>query len=209
MEIMRTANAGILLRLDNASILLDGVCREVDPYLDTPLWVKEQLLAQLPDAVCFTHCHKDHFDRDFVRQAACHVLGPEGVGSCNSAQVGGVHIQGITTRHIGAAGADTKHMSFVIQGTQCVWFLGDASPLQWKGRDDLPKPDVVIAPYAYFTTPKGWECLRSFGAKTNVLVHMPLREHDPAGLWAAVESTVRVAPEWAPLHLELGQRVVL
>lgn len=210
MEIMRTANAGVLLRLDNASILLDGVCQEVSPYLATPLWVKEQLLTQLPDAVCFTHCHKDHFDRDYARKYTSltgrSILGPEGVGAQTTCRVQDVEIRGITTRHIGAANATIGHWSYVIQGSKCVWFLGDASPLQWKGSVDLPKPDVVLAPYAYFVTEKGWQCLRSFGAQRNVLLHMPLRDNDPSELWPAVDS---IAAGSAPIHLELGQRVVL
>lgn len=210
MEIMRTANAGILLRLDNASILLDGVCREVSPYPATPLWIREQLDLQLPDALCFTHCHKDHFDREFaqnyVRKSGRPVIGPEGVGTVDCGKIGNVQIQGITTRHIGAAGADTKHMSFVICGTKCVWFLGDASPLQWKGSTGLPKPDVVLAPYAYFTTSKGFACLQSFGAAVNVLLHMPMRAQDTLGLWDAVEATVGTGNLISP---NIGETVVI
>jgi len=210
---MRTANAGVLLRLDGASILLDGVCREVDPYPATPLWIKEQLLSQLPDAVCFTHLHKDHFDRDFARtytdRTGRAILGPEGVGTADHCQVGSVQILGVPTRHIGAAGAATKHMSFVLTGSKCIWFLGDASPLQWKGNVELPKPDVVMAPYAYFTTQKGWSCLRSFGAAANVLLHMPTRENDTLGLWPAIDSVVGASSGSTPIHLDVGQRVTL
>ena len=36
MRVKRTANAGVLLELDGARILLDGVCGEIKPYLPTP-----------------------------------------------------------------------------------------------------------------------------------------------------------------------------
>ena len=62
MELRRTANAGILLRLDDKEILLDGVCREVKPYSATPQLELDRLMARWPDAVAFTHTHEDHFD---------------------------------------------------------------------------------------------------------------------------------------------------
>ena len=43
MELRRTANAGVLLKLDDVEILLDGVCQEVKPYLATPPAEKEKL----------------------------------------------------------------------------------------------------------------------------------------------------------------------
>ena len=36
MEIRRTANAGVLLKLDGVRILLDGLCDRVEGYLPTP-----------------------------------------------------------------------------------------------------------------------------------------------------------------------------
>ena len=51
MKIRRTANAGVLLKLDGVTILMDGVCREVKPYPATPPEVKEELRASMPDAV--------------------------------------------------------------------------------------------------------------------------------------------------------------
>ena len=45
MQIRRTANAGVLLTLDNVSILLDGVCRVYSPYLAPPPAVLEELAA--------------------------------------------------------------------------------------------------------------------------------------------------------------------
>ena len=47
MELVRTANAGILLKLDGKTILLDGVCREVKPYPATPPKLREQLVDVL------------------------------------------------------------------------------------------------------------------------------------------------------------------
>lgn len=199
MKITRTANAGVLLELDGATILLDGVCREVKPYPATPPGVKQMLLDNPPDVVAFTHCHKDHYDpayaAEYIRQTGRAVLAPEGVrgGSLDMQTVGNVRVLPVPCRHIGAAGKDTAHTGFVIVGSRCVWFTGDSSPSQWKAREDLPKPDVLIVPYAYCNTPSSWAFTKSLGAQV-VLLHMPDRAEDTVGLWTAVESAIGADP---------------
>ena len=196
MEIRRTANAGVLLKLDGVTILMDGVCREVKPYPATPPEERETLSACWPDVVAFTHAHKDHYDPGFAaayqKQTSGVILGPEDLPACKASvqpqTVGGVTVTPIASRHIGAAGKTTPHMSFVVSGSKTVWFLGDSSPQQWKGRPDLPSPDVLLVPYAYCNTPSSWATTKSFGAKAVMLLHMPSREEDTIGLWPAVES---------------------
>ena len=196
MEIRRTANAGVLLTLDGVSILMDGVCREVKPYPVTPPEERDALSKSWPDVVAFTHAHKDHYDPGyaaaFQRQTGGVILGPEDLPGCKAfAQqqtVGSVTVIPVSSRHIGAAGKTTSHMSFILSGSKTVWFMGDSSPMQWKGRTDLPRPDVVIVPYAYCNTPSSWVATKSFGAEYVILLHMPNREDDNIGLWAAVEA---------------------
>ena len=154
MDIKRTANAGVLLQLDGVRILLDGVCREEFPYLGTPETERSELLQNPPDGLLLTHGHADHYDPSFVsaylQKAAGPVLGPADIPFCTgqSGHVGQARITALPSRHIGKT-APMEHLSFILEGSTCVWFLGDASPLQWRGREDLPKPDVLIAPYAY------------------------------------------------------------
>ena len=198
MELRRTANAGVLLKLDGVSILLDGVCREVSPYPATPPEERSLLTSCFPDIVAFTHAHKDHYDpvyaAQYQKQTNGVVLGPAGLvgvrGSMEKLSVGGVTVTPVPSRHIGAAGKDTPHASFIIEGTKTVWFLGDASPSQWKGRRELPAPDVLIVPYAYANTAASWALSKSLGAKEIVLLHMPQQQKDVLGLWEAVQSTV-------------------
>ena len=66
--------------------------------------------------------------------------------------------------------------------------MGDAAPLQWKNRTDLPKPDVLIAPYAYGNTKAVWEMSCSL-AKNVVLLHLPDEEKDLYHLWEGVKAT--------------------
>lgn len=214
MEIRRTANAGVLLKLDGVTILLDGVCREVKPYLATPPEERALLIESWPDVIAFTHAHKDHYDPAFAaayqRQTNGVILGPADLPGAATSQrecvAGGVRVLPVESRHIGAAGKTTSHLSFIIQGSACVWFLGDATPLQWKNRQDLPAPDVLIVPYAYAVTATGWEIAKSLGAKQIVLLHMPHRRDDIGGLWEAVEATV---PEGS-IHIpEVGETLCL
>lgn len=195
MKIRRTANAGVLLELDGVSILLDGVCREVKPYPATPPEERAALCACLPDVVAFTHSHKDHYDSafafEFVKQTGGVILGPQGLPgvqvTMDALQVGGVSIKPVPSRHIGAAGKTIPHASFVIQGSSCVWFLGDSSPFEWRDREDLPQPDVLIVPYAYAATETGWQITKGLNSKAVVLLHLPERAADTLGLRAAVE----------------------
>ena len=193
MILKRTANAGVLLELDGKRILMDGVCREVHPYPATPPEIRSQLADMALDAVLVTHRHADHYDgpfvSDYAEKAAGPVLGPADIPFCGSdaGNVGSVRITTVVSRHIGKT-EPMGHMSFVVEGSRCVWFLGDASPLLWKNRADLPKPDVMIVPYAYGMG-SGWEICKSLGAEVVVLLHLPPREDDPYGLWAAVEAT--------------------
>ena len=195
MEIKRTANAGVLLRLDGKQLLLDGVCSEVKPYLATPEQLRQQLLDTALDVVAFTHAHRDHYDPVFVseylQKAAGPILGPADIPFTSSTEqtVGNVKVMPIPSRHLGKAD-EVQHVSYIIRGSHCVWFLGDASPLQWKGRQDLPKPDVLIAPFAYATC-GGWDITCRLDPRAFVLVHLPRQEEDPHGLWQQVKRAVR------------------
>ena len=190
MYITRTANAGVLLELDGCKILLDGVCQEVVPYLATPDSVKQMLYKSCPDLVAVTHRHEDHcdlgFEQWFYSKTGKAVMEPEtGEAHC---QCSGVSITAVPSRHIGKQ--DCSHVSYIIEGSSCIWFMGDAAPTQWKNRTDLPKPDVLIAPYAYANTGASWSLVQSLSPKTVILVHLPLPEKDIYGLRQAVLQTV-------------------
>ena len=60
MEIQRTANAGVLLKLDGVSILLDGLSDRIEPYVETPAAMAKALQKDPPDLLVFTHNHGDH-----------------------------------------------------------------------------------------------------------------------------------------------------
>lgn len=189
MEIRRTANAGVLINADGVSILLDGVCKKIAPYEETPESIGKELRESFPDIVAFTHIHGDHFDREYAElykeKTLRSFLGPESFLFKSFGEVG---ITGISTRHIGKF--DIRHTSFIIEGSKTVWFMGDASPLDFKGRTDLPAPDAVVVPFAYANTDSAWKITKSFSAEKIIIVHMPERENDIYGIWDAVENTI-------------------
>jgi L-ascorbate metabolism protein UlaG (beta-lactamase superfamily) len=191
MEIQRTANAGALLRLDGVTILLDGLCDGIDVYLPTPPAIADSLQVNLPDVLAFTHNHPDHYSEALLlpyrKQNLRPIFGPEYL-PMQTMRVGEISITAVPSRHIGKTEPGLSHHSLIIKGSKCVWFMGDAAPLQWKDRTDLPKADVLIAPFAYANTRSAWELACRLADKV-VLLHLPERTNDPYGLWQAVEST--------------------
>lgn len=215
MELRRTANAGVLLKLDGVSILLDGVCREVKPYLATPSEEREKLTGQWPQVVCFSHAHKDHYDpayaAAFQASASGVLLGPESLPGCKPsmkpAKVGGVTVTPVATRHIGAAGKTTEHVSFLIEGSKTVWFMADASPMQFRQSGLDPRPDVLIVPYAYCLTREAWELTQTWDPGCLVLLHMPDQNDDPIGLWCEVKKVIGAEPGVKLHHLDISQTI--
>lgn len=213
MELKRTANAGVLLQLDGVRILLDGVCSEVKPYCATPSALRDTLLQDPPDAVAFTHTHPDHYDRLFVceysQKSAGPVLGPADVpnGTNEPVSIGSVRIIPVQSRHLGKT-EPIEHLSYILQGSRTVWFMGDAACDGWLDRSDLPKPDVLIAPYS-FAMGRGWEITKALKPHLVVLLHLPERRSDPYGLWESVEKTLAGAAQPAVLTPDMAQSVYL
>jgi len=188
MKIWRTANAGVLLDIDGVRILIDGVCQKLYPYEATTADIRNELCVNLPDVLLYTHYHDDHYDKTYANiyksKTLRSVYGPE-FALC--VDFGGVKIKGVPTRHIGKS--DFEHASYIIEGTKCVWFMGDASPLDAKKISGEKSPDVIIVPYAYVTTKTAWEFTKSLNCEKIILVHMPPIKDDSYGLWEQMEDT--------------------
>lgn len=204
MRWTRTANAGGLLEADGRRVLLDGVCQGLDGYEGTPPGLLERLLETKLDLIAFTHSHRDHFLAPFVRCYLRRWPGTPVAGPADLVQalapypvteepvnLGDLQIRPVATRHIGAAFRTVPHFSFVLRTSgACLWFTGDAAPTQRVSPEALPRPDVLLAPFAYAATEAGWRAAELTGAKELVLLHMPRRVKDPAGLWPAVEAVL-------------------
>ena len=211
MEIQRTANAGVCLKMDGVSILLDGLVDRVEGYLPTPAAMADQLLADMPDALVFTHYHPDHCSEALLlpyrKQNLRPIYGPESLYR-GVIRVGDVTITPVESRHIGKTEPGLQHVSYILQGSKCIWFFGDAAPLQWQKHTDLPRPDVLIAPFAYANTKAAWDFTCSL-AKNVVLLHLPERTKDPYGLWESVDAATAQNTSvnlWIP---QMGETIVI
>lgn len=210
MEIQRTCNAGVLVKLDGVSILLDGLCAGVEGYLPTPTTLAESLLDTPPDLLVFTHSHPDHYSGalllPYKTQKLRPIFGPESLHE-KKVRVGEVTVTAVETRHLGKTEPNLSHHSFVIEGSRCLWFMGDASPLQMKKLAAFPKPDVLIVPYAYANTDSSWELTKAVCSGTVVLLHLPEKDGDPACLWQQVKTvTAGESCLWIP---EIGENHIL
>lgn len=200
--------------MDGVSILMDGVCREVFPYLATPHAEKEALLKCPPDVMVITHDHADHFDPDYAAkfsQAGGVIFGLRDISGGvvqNEIMIKDVKITAVASRHIGTEFKDTPHQSYIIQGSRCIWFLGDAAPQQWHMRLDLPKPDVLIVPFAYLIG-NGWKISQELGAEHVVLVHMPDKSADPYGIWPAIAVDSKKVSNTSVVVPEIGEDIFI
>jgi L-ascorbate metabolism protein UlaG (beta-lactamase superfamily) len=74
IQVTLTANAGVLLRVQDTTILLDALFGDADTAYCAPSpAAKEKMLCGEPpfenvDYVMFTHLHRDHFSEEFTRE---------------------------------------------------------------------------------------------------------------------------------------------
>ncbi len=207
LTVTRTANAGVLLEIDGKSILLDGVCEPLPPYLGTPDTLKDTLTQKMPDALAFTHEHPDHYDASYAKlykeKTLRSVYGPESLPFYELGN--GICVSLYKTRHLGKT--DIPHVSYVIKGSCTVYFMGDASPLFLPKMAVDSKPDLLIVPFSYAITPQAWRMTKESGAQKILLLHMPPKEDDREGLWSMLENTVR--GDDSLFSLNIGEKISL
>ncbi len=213
MKIQRVSGAGVLIELDGVRLLLDGFCDGEGPYVGTPGHLAGSLLSDPPQVLAFTHIHADHFSgplaETYHKQTLRPILGPENLPCetvCRGVAAGQVSIRPVKSRHIGKEYQHVPHCSFEIRGSRNIWFMGDATPAQWRGLQE--HANVIVAPFAYALSDSAWKMTCSLAEKV-VLVHMPLRENDPDGLWPQVEAVTGRYCSEKLLIPDLGQIIEL
>lgn len=221
VQIQRTSNAGVLVTLDGVLLLLDGVCQGYSLYLAPPPAMIEELEACPPDALAFTHGHPDHFEAGFAtrfyEKTRRPVLGTEGVAqqlpgvpvTLGAAEAGGVRVTPIPSRHLGAEWRNYPHVSYLLEGTRSIFYVGDATPACWKDSVFQLQPDVLIAPYPYVTTRLGRQVVERFAPKILVVVHMPATDNDPSGIWPMVQLGITVCRDTPVYVPDIGGKVFL
>ena len=187
----------LMARFNGSSLLID--CGE-----GTQIAIKEKGWSFKPiDVICFTHYHGDHFDKSFAELYKNREFGSVFCGPELSFKIGvkNLKITPIKTRHIGKYVID--HSSYIIEGSKTILFLGDASPNEFKNREDLPKLDLIIAPFAYALTSSAINITNSLNAKNVIITHLPQKELDEFGIREAVAKALTQNDNWQTS--ELGQ----
>ena len=211
----------MLVALDSVILLLDGVCQGYSLYLAPPPAIIQGLDHRPPDMLAYTHSHPDHFEPGFAARfyEKTHrpILGTAGVAELlpgipveqGSAIVGGVRVTPVPSRHLGAEWRNYPHVSYLLEGSKRIFYVGDATPACWKESVFGLRPDVLIAPYPYVTTRLGWQSVERFAPKAVVVVHVPAVDNDPDGIWSMVQRGMaahRDIPMYVP---DLGEKVFL
>ncbi len=219
----RTSSSGGLLELDRVRILLDGVSLPTAEFPDAPAYsytppdIIAWLACQPVSAAAFTHSHPDHFSPELARRLKnAIILGPEDVADAlpdrmvlpDELSISGIHIQPVVSRHEGERYGNTPHLDYIVQGSLCVWFLGDAEPNQdVEGKYSLPLPDVLIAPWFFAASEENWVTVSELAPKLLILTHLPEPERDTDGRRAAVETVLAAHPEQTAVIPELLEPV--
>lgn len=213
MRIQALCNAGILLEMDGARMLIDALEGGYPPYAGAADWVR----ALDADLLLFTHKHPDHFELrmtldHLTTHPDCRVFaGPEVTAALSGA---GARAQMVTftpdlpvrltpaitltplpTRHMGAEYRRKEHFSLLLQGERRVLVAGDAAPVHNNfepGGAPIGGVDVLIAPYPYALYEPAQRLFgRALRAGTLVANHIPEPDAEH------VRETLRALPAWA------------
>lgn len=190
IEVVYTANAGLMLSVNNTHLLIDGLCKEERLiYTDTPEELADKIITGTAPfenihALIYTHAHPDHFSasmtdallknhRETRLIAGTEVLKQLTALSQDAAiplahskalEFGALSIQPIKTKHINREKDEVEHYTYLIEisgVTICV--LGDAEPEtdNFSAIDfSAHSVDLAIAPFPYLSTFRGQRIIR-------------------------------------------------
>ena len=225
-----SANAGVCVDICGKRIWVDALHSKKVPTFSA---VSPELLAKLlnapefeaPDAICYTHCHPDHFSREQTLQAlerwrSAKVFLPQQQfpeqqlveGECPEFSLGDVTLRFLRLPHEGAQYADTVHYGLLVLSPQGnVLISGDcavAAPELLEAVAGI-QVDAAILDFPWLTLNRGRAALEQLNPKKILLYHLPFPEDDENGFLA---SAARAAERWkkgnakllcTPLHTEL------
>lgn len=206
-----SANAGVCVDIGGKRIWVDALHSKKVPGFST---VSPELLERLlkepsfenPDAICYTHCHPDHFSREQTRMAlgkwpAAKVFLPQQQfdgqelveGENPEFILGDVKLRFLRLPHEGAQYANVSHYGLLILSSHGnVLLTGDcavAAPQLQQAVAGITV-DVAILDFPWLTLNKGRTALESLQAKQILLNHLPFPEDDANGFLGSAEKAV-------------------
>ena len=225
-----SANAGVCVDIGGKRIWVDALHGKKVPGFST---VSPALLEKLmeapsfenPDAICYTHCHPDHFSREQTQLAlekwpAAKVFLPQQqfdrqelvAGENPEFVLGDVKLRFLRLPHEGTQYANVIHYGLLILSPQGnVLVTGDcavAAPQLQLAVAGITV-DVAILDFPWLTLRKGSQALENLNAKNVLLYHLPFPEDDGNGFLLSAEKAVsrwekgNATLLWNPLQTEI------
>lgn len=216
-----SANAGICITICHKRIWVDALHSKKVPSFST---VSQELFAKLldapefeaPDAICYTHCHPDHFSREQTLQVlerwrSAQVFLPElqipgqvlVEGENPEFTLGDVTLRFLRLSHEGALYADTVHYGLLLLSPEGnVLISGDcavAAPELLAATAGI-QVDAAILDFPWLTLSRGREALKSLNPKQIILYHLPFPEDDENGF---LDSAEKAAKRWGKGNVKL------
>ena len=200
-----SANAGVCVDICGKRIWVDALHSKKVPGFST---VSPELLQKLwtapafgmPDAICYTHCHPDHYSRKLTAEAqtrwpeAILLLPGEPVtGERYEDSLGDVTLRFLRLPHEGVQYLDTVHYGLLILSPQGnVLLTGDCAVAAPELFDAISgvELDVAILNFPWLTLNKGRAALERLNAKKILLNHLPFPEDDGNGYLNAAAKAV-------------------
>ena len=195
-----SANAGVVLALDGYRLWVDALHKTKVPGFSTlspadlqTLWGHPAFAA--PDALLFTHCHPDHYDKDLTAQAITRYpqaapLLPEpefpGVlplhGPRDVRTLPGLRLEFARLTHEGPQFAAVPHYGCLVeQNGFRVLITGDcavagADLADWIGGRSI---DLALLDFPWVTLRRGREFINAYIRPRHLVVnHLPFREDE-------------------------------
>lgn len=203
IEVTLSANAGVSIGIGGFRIWVDALHDTKVPgfsTLDTAL--QKKMLHhpgfQSPDAICYTHCHGDHFSKALTEEA--HRMWPnapiflpekvfayqhlvEGEAPCYT--LGSAQLQFLHLPHEGAQYADVAHYGLLVSVSGCnILLTGDCALAEESLLDQVgeKKIHLAVVDFPWITKRNSREFLQRHFPDTKLVVcHLPFDRDDTNG----------------------------
>lgn len=208
IRVTLSANAGVCVDICGKRVWVDALhdrkvagFSAVTPQLLSALW--DAPAFQQPDAICYTHCHPDHYSRKLTAQARTRwpeaaLLLPEDpvTGAYYDCPLGDVTLRFLRLPHEGAQYADTVHYGLLLLSPAGnVLVSGDcavAAPELLRAVSGV-ELDAALLDFPWLTLNRGRAALEDLNAKNILLYHLPLPEDDQNGY---LDSAAKAVNRW-------------
>ena len=185
-------NCGVFIKSQKATILVDGINKGSESFDGLSESAIHKLMnCEEPfgvvDYLLFTHDHKDHLDRDrlreYIRKNRVRGIFIPGGNDPPKGQLelGESTLTYFRTTHLAPIAKPVDHCGLLLEiGGKKIYFSGDSEFRTMEQTENLRGISVDIAFYNPFhlNMPAGRDIMKSVNAKHNFIYHLPPEEKD-------------------------------